>query len=150
ALVNLRGELFQVTAGCGAGGGPAVERADVRPGAELELRVEDAALPDGVLSGRLVDSEGTAIADAGVELWRPRKSSWAQPFATTRSAADGRFELPGLAAGTFELLASRGATRARRVTDGTLGQHERRDLGAVVLEPSVTLRLEVTRADGAP
>jgi protocatechuate 3,4-dioxygenase beta subunit len=112
------------------------------------------------LSGRVLDSEGAAIAGArvGVHAWRSGDES--PPEWATSAAADGGFELelppfpglePGLtlvfrAAGFAPARIEYGAWRPLEIpADGAL------DVGDVVLEPGVSIRGRVVGAEsGAP
>lgn len=89
---------------------PVQRRLDVQAGANtLDLTLE----PGAALSGRVVDPLGAPVAGARVFL-RPRSDESPRGLPDDTSGPDGSFTLPGLADGTYRLLAEReGFARSR-------------------------------------
>jgi len=127
---------------------PPVERTGVSPsGGEIELEVPESAVPRGVVSGRIIDSGGNAVADAEVALKRAGDSS---KLHFTRSRPDGTFRVAGVSAGKFEVVVTALWWRERVIGQFQLAHAARQRLGAITVPPPAVLRIEVAHENGSP
>lgn len=113
----------------------------------VDVRVAAAAIPSGVVVGRLVDAHGAAVGHQRLVLQRADGSS-AEPRTTT-TAVDGRFRFEGLPDADVTLSSGTGAG-GTLVTTVPVAGGTTRDLGDVVLPSPATLRVEIMRGDGTP
>ncbi|MCB9831677.1 MAG: carboxypeptidase regulatory-like domain-containing protein [Planctomycetes bacterium] len=104
------------------------------------------------LSGRLLDGQGRPVADAELHLRRPRGEGgsfsgameleqlfWAQALVTTRSGADGRFDLGGLAGPKSYLLRVRSERHLDLTRSVALEEERDLDLGDIILEEGASI-----------
>lgn len=134
---------FRLTARSPLDADDVVERTGVRFGdGPIELPVPADRLPTATVSGRLVDHDGRAVPDRDVVLERDHH------LAFGRSDAGGRFGLHQIPDGAFELRLGTNS-QARRLADGTLAPRQQLDLGDLAVSYPATLRVEITRVDGA-
>lgn len=154
-----------------------LDAAAVAAGAQGELAVR--LVPESVVAGRVVDSEGRPLADARVALSVPEPQEGRGGFAgpgrrafsrgvrlggppedgaedldarrrSTHSAADGSFEIRGAAPGDWQLAATHPDCVDGTPLALTLGRGEqRRDL-VLALAPAGVLLGTVTEHDGTP
>lgn len=112
----------------------------------VDLCVPAAAIPSGVLVGRLIDEKGAAIG--GQRLVLERVDGEGGPRMTT-AAADGRFRFEALpdAEVTLSSGSGGGITLAAPVR---VGGGRTCDLGDVAVTSPATLLVEIVRSDGAP
>ena len=114
------------------------------------------------VSGRLVDGDGAAVADADVKLTpapsaggggfvRMMRMSGGQASFETASDQEGRFEIVGLPTGRFDLEAHRRGFAKRRLPGIEISQTEATvDLGEVELSYGESLQGYVRDTDGLP
>lgn len=107
-------------------------------------------LPESVISGWVVESNGLPVA--GVRVTHRSTTTWyfEEPFHATRTDANGRFRLTQMMPGEHELIAvSDGAVGKREAVYVTYGQT--RDGVVIVLdEPARPLRVRVVDQSGEP
>jgi RNA polymerase sigma-70 factor (ECF subfamily) len=120
-----------------------LSREDVPAGSlDLRLQVPAAKLPEGVLTGRVVDETGASLPGVTAVLDRPR-----QLDLVMQTEADGRFTFQRLVAGDYELTL-RAPRRVARSVQVAVRADEPCELDAVRLEPAGILRVRVARGDG--
>jgi hypothetical protein len=100
-----------------------------------------------VISGRVL-TEATETPLADVEVAAVERGGSMRPPYRVMSNADGRFELDGLAAGTYELVATSAAWRGRPEVIG-VGVGETLDTVELLATPATTLRVRL-ELDGGP
>lgn len=120
-------------------------QAGVRPGGE-SLRITVLARGSSVL-GRAVDAQGHPVEDATVVFSRLEGSATAPAARTSR---DGSFESALLPAGTYRVLIDHSSSVLRILDEVRIESGERVDLGAVVLRPARTLRVQLADARSGP
>lgn len=118
-----------------------VVRTDIELSAGRTTVVDFALLPGLALSGDVVDPAGRPIPRARLEAWPMRQ---AQPPVTGWSRNDGRFDLYGLAAGTYRLRILARGYQDRELPDLMAGRGDVH----VTMAPRATLRLRVRGPEG--
>jgi len=109
---------------------------EISPGRELEMK-----LPNGRVSGRVVNPDGTPVAHAVVEIFAEH-----QPAGTTFSAQDGSFFFRGLGGGRYTLTGEKDDRRSRMYELALSDGGEARV--TVVLAEGAVLRCRVSSAFG--
>jgi hypothetical protein len=98
--------------------------------------------------GRLVDANGTPIADREVALRLQGRG--ADGERVTITASDGTFGFGELAPDEFILVVDRDSAAMRELEQFEIGESHAEDRGDFVLAPPASLRVHVVRADGSP
>jgi hypothetical protein len=135
--------LYSVRLQESTGGGVTLDRWIAFDDPEKEIAIE---LPDGRVTGRVVDSSGAPVPNVLVSGTQQVATPTGGVFA--RNTADGRFVLESVAAGNWELVAESDAGRSEPVVlafdDGQL------DGVTLLLEPTSTIRIHATDVAGGP
>ncbi|MBX3728695.1 MAG: carboxypeptidase regulatory-like domain-containing protein [Candidatus Sumerlaeia bacterium] len=105
----------------------------------------------GRVVGRAVNPAGEPIADVTVQLKGVFAEPWQEPqmpLAIATSDADGRFEFANVSAGANTLIMQPPAPMPRRVMKPEVREGETTDLGDIVLDEGVTVRVQVVELPG--
>jgi hypothetical protein len=125
------------------GGGVMLDRWITFENPEKEIAID---LPEGRITGRVVDSTGAPVPDVVVTGTRQIASPTGIIFA--RNTADGRFMLESVGSGTWELVAESDAGRSEPIVvafdEGQL------DSVTLLLEPTSTIAVKATDVTGGP
>lgn len=121
---------------------------DLSKGGETDLG-EFALARGGVIRGRVVKADGTALEEVTVQLESPG-GFWPGWFGGRgTSGPDGSFEIASVSPGTWRVH-FRGAY-GRRALDGVVATSgETTDMGAIAIEKGLTLTVAVVGPDGRP
>lgn len=115
------------------------------------IRPKSGQQPGGKLSG-VVEGDGATLADVRVEVVGLATSGARTPLGTTRTNADGAFEIEAPAFdGIYELVAGSGAWRAAAEPASFVGRDGQAQAPEPIrfrLTPGAELTLTVTRRDG--
>ncbi|MCA8973936.1 MAG: carboxypeptidase regulatory-like domain-containing protein, partial [Planctomycetes bacterium] len=143
-LAQDQAEVTTVSAWADGAEAPAVVRAHVRGGDEIELRVPETSIPRGAVRGRIVTAAGQPAAGCRLIL--------SGPGATQRlsTPADGTFAFSGLVPATWSLEYQHGGNRTALDDAIDLVSTMAQDLGDLALPAVATLVPELVDADGRP
>lgn len=88
--------------------------------------------PESVIAGSVVDQNGRAVKEGNVIAFRVPHDAFGSPHYGIDG--QGRFEIKGLAAGSYELMASRGGNFSGNRTNVAIEAGERRDDVTLTIE----------------
>jgi Carboxypeptidase regulatory-like domain len=125
------------------GGGVMLDRWIAFENPEKQIEIE---LPEGRITGRVVDSTGAPVANVLVGGTQQMTTPTGSIF--TRNTADGRFVLESVAAGNWELVAESDAGRSEALVVGF--EEGQLDGVTLLLEPISTIRVRATDVTGGP
>jgi hypothetical protein len=125
------------------GGGLTLDRWIAFENPEKEIEIE---LPEGRITGRVVDSTGAPVAKVLVGGTQQTTTPAGRIFA--RNTPDGRFVLENVAAGNWELVAESDAGRSEALVVGF--EEGQLDGVTLLLEPISTIGVRATDVTGGP